>query len=354
MPVYKYIPSYSVPLTAFIGIYLGGLWVFITPVYIFILLPLVEWLYGENRSNLSPEEEEKIKTSFSYSLLLWSHVPIQYLLTIYFLSVIAGGKLTGLVLAGAVLSVGISNGGVGITVAHELIHRSNKLEQWLGRGILLTTFYMHFAIEHIYGHHRHVATPEDPATAKKGESFYSFWFRTVPGQYLSAWNIQIKRLDKFGYNFFSIYNEMLVFLILQIALLAAIVVVFTPAAALLFLGSCIVAFSMLEAVNYLEHYGLERLRKDNNRYEKVDQHHSWNSDFVISRMFLFELSRHSDHHVVASRKYQLLRSFEDSPQLPSGYPGMILIALMPPLWFRIMDPLVERVSFPNQNPKTSQ
>ena len=197
MKIYSYIPSYTVPASAFIGIYLGGFWTFITPVYIFLLLPLAEWITGENKYNLKPQEEEKTKASAGYSFLLWSHVPIQYFVTGYFLWMCSIGQLSGWSLAGGILSVGISNGGVGITVAHELIHRSNRFEQWLGRAILLTTFYMHFAIEHVYGHHKHVATPDDPATAKKGEHFYRFWLRTVPGQYISAWQLfhKIHRSD---------------------------------------------------------------------------------------------------------------------------------------------------------------
>lgn len=345
MKLYSYIPSYSVPASAAIGMNLGGFWTFLTPVYIFFLLPLAEWLTGENKKNLSPEEEEKTKASLGYSLLLWSHVSIQYVVTGYFLWMYASGQLAGWAMFGAILSVGISNGGVGITVAHELIHRSNKIEQWLGRALLLTTFYMHFAIEHVYGHHKHVATPDDPATARKGEHFYRFWLRTVPGQYISAWKIERERLEKFNRPFLSIHNEMLLFLIMQIGFIALISYLFGTSVLLPFLATCIIAFSLLEAVNYLEHYGLERrMQPPKKRYEKVGHHHSWNSDHLISRMFLFELSRHSDHHAVASRKYQVLRSYGESPQLPTGYPGMILIALLPSLWFRIMDPLVERAS----------
>ena len=342
MSIIRYIPSYTVPLSAALGIYLGAAWTFITPVYIFMLLPALEWITGEDKHNVSAEDEAKLKDSFAYSFLLWSHVPLQYALTGYFLWAFSMGSLSGWALAGAVLSVGISNGGVGITVAHELVHRSNKAEQWLGRALLLTTCYTHFAIEHVYGHHKHVATPDDPATAKEGEHFYLFWLRTVPGQYRSAWQIEMKRLKKFGRSFLSLKNEMLILSLLQICLLAIIAIVFKPFALVPFLLSAIVAFSLLEAVNYLEHYGLERNSTESGRYEKVDHHHSWNSDYKVSRMFLFELSRHSDHHAVASRKYQVLRSFEESPQLPTGYPGMIVVALIPPLWFSVMDPLVEQ------------
>lgn len=377
MPVWKYLPSYSIPITAFLGILLATdsavltgvlqailgasigaqaaqgvqsvlptspFWAFLTPIYIFLLIPFVEWMVGADPSNHDAEAEERAKASKAYSLLLWSYVPIQYALTGFLLWIAAAGHLSGLALAGAILSVGVSNGGTGITVAHELIHRSSRFEQWLGRALLLSTFYMHFAIEHVYGHHKHVATDEDPATAKKGENFYRFWLRTVPEQYLSAWMIERERLRKKKKGFWTLSNEMILFHLLQVSLVAGIGFTLGWTVAGVFLLSCLIAFSLLEAVNYLEHYGLERHEQENGRFEKVDHHHSWNSDHVVSRMFLFELSRHSDHHAVASRKYQVLRSFEESPQLPTGYPGMVLLALLPPLWFKVMDPLVDRAA----------
>jgi alkane 1-monooxygenase len=324
-------------------------------------------LVGSNPSNHNPEQEAKAKASFGYTLLLWSYVPIQYALTAFFLLKLSAGGFSGpgigvigsltgaefstglnsavwiLGLIGATLSLGISNGGIGFTVAHELIHRSSKFEQSLGRALLLTTFYMHFAIEHVYGHHKHVGTEEDAATARKGETFYRFLVRSVPDQYRSAWEIERKRLKKKKKGFWSFSNEMLGFQVTQLAWLATIFWLMGPVVALLYIVSCVLAFSLLEAVNYLEHYGLEREKDERDRYQKVDHHHSWNSDHVVSRMFLFELSRHSDHHMVASRHYQVLRSLDDSPQLPTGYPGMILLAVIPPLWFRVMNPLVDRV-----------
>lgn len=362
MPIWNYLPSYTIPLSAALGLWLGGAWTFLTPAYVFVLIPLLERLAGVDPSNHDPETERRVKASRLYSALLWSYVPIQIALTAFFLwrvwsadpaGALAGWlgasgsgpawePLTGWALAGAILSVGVSNGGTGITVAHELIHRASRFEQVLGRILLLTTFYMHFAIEHVYGHHKHVATEHDPATARRGESFYRFWLRTVPAQYASAWAIERRRLAKKKQGLFSWHNEMAWFHVWQAGLLALIAFGLGWGAALAFLGTCLVAFSLLEAVNYLEHYGLERHEADNGRYEKVDHHHSWNSDHVVSRMFLFELSRHSDHHATASRKYQVLRSFEESPQLPTGYPGMILLALVPPVWFRVMNPLVDR------------
>ena len=367
MSIWKYLPSYSIPIAAALGMWLGGYWTLVTPIYVFLFIPLVEWLVGSNPSNHNPEQEDKAKASFGYTLLLCSYVPIQYALTGFFLlklstsgfsgaGIGAIGSLTGaefstgmnsviwvVGLIGATLSLSISNGGIGFTVAHELIHRSSKFEQWLGRALLLTTLYMHFAIEHVYGHHKHVGTEEDAATARKGETFYRFLIRSVPDQYRSAWEIERKRLKQKKKSFWSFSNEMLGFQVTQLAWMSLIVWLMGPMVALIYLVSCVLAFSLLEAVNYLEHYGLEREKDERDRYKKVDHHHSWNSDHVVSRMFLFELSRHSDHHMVASRHYQVLRSLDNSPQLPTGYPGMILLAMIPPFWFRVMNPLVDKV-----------
>ena len=367
MSIWKYLPSYSIPIAAALGMWLGGYWTLVTPIYVFLFIPLVEWLVGSIPSNHNPEQDDKAKASFGYTLLLWSYVPIQYALTGFFLLKLSAGGFSEpgigafatltdaefsigmnsviwvMGLIGATLSLGISNGGIGFTVAHELIHRSSKFEQWLGRALLLTTLYMHFAIEHVYGHHKHVGTEEDAATARKGETFYRFLIRSVPDQYRSAWEIERKRLKQKKKRFWSFSNEMLGFQVAQLAWMSLIVWLMGPMVTLIYLVSCVLAFSLLEAVNYLEHYGLERKKDERDRYKKVDHHHSWNSDHVVSRMFLFELSRHSDHHMVASRHYQVLRSLDNSPQLPTGYPGMILLAMIPPFWFRVMNPLVDKV-----------
>ncbi len=367
MSIWKYLPSYSIPIAAALGMWLGGYWTLVTPIYVFLFIPLVEWLVGSNPNNHDPEQEECAKANFGYTLLLWSYVPIQYVLTGFFLLKLSTGGFSGpeietfgtltgaefstgtksvvwvVGLIGATLSLGISNGGIGFTVAHELIHRSSKFEQWLGQALLLTTLYLHFAIEHVYGHHKHVGTEEDAATARKGETFYRFLIRSVPDQYRSAWNIERKRLKKKKKRFWSLSNEMLGFQMTQMVWIGLIYFLMGAVVTIVYVISCILAFSLLEAVNYLEHYGLEREKNDRDRYEKVDHHHSWNSDHVVSRMFLFELSRHSDHHMVASRHYQVLRSLDEGPQLPTGYPGMILLAMIPPLWFRVMNPLVDKV-----------
>jgi alkane 1-monooxygenase len=350
MRAVRYLPAYLIPMTVVLGATLGGLWSWTTSLFVFVFIPVLELLAGRDTANLAAEDEELIKRQPLFSWILWSYVPIQVGLTLYVLRLLSTRDLAPYEQLGLVLSLGVSNGGVGITVAHELVHRASKLEQWLGRILLMTTWYMHFAIEHVRGHHVHVATPQDPASAPLHTSVYRFWLRTVPAQWLSAWQLESKRLIKRGRPVLSFHNEMLWFLVLQIAFTASLGWWLGPVAVLGFLTSCVVAFSLLEVVNYLEHYGLERQVDSNGKIERVSPEHSWNSDHVVSRMFLFELSRHSDHHATASRKYQVLRSFEESPNLPTGYPGMVLLALVPPVWFWVMNPRVEKYRNQGKSP----
>ncbi len=239
--------------------------------------------------------------------------------------------------------MGLACGALGINVAHELGHRTKKYEQVMAKTLLLSSLYMHFFIEHNRGHHKNVSTPIDPATSRLNETFYSFWVKSVFGGWMSAWHLESHRLKKMKQNFWNpIHNEMLRFQIIQIAFVAAIYLVFGWVGTLGFIASSIIGFSLLEIVNYIEHYGLMRKQLPNGSYEKVKPHHSWNSGHELGRIFLFELTRHSDHHFNPSRKYQILRHFEDAPQMPTGYLAMIPLALVPPLWFKIMNPLVEK------------
>ena len=341
MPAWRYLSAYSIPGFALLGVLYGGLFSWLTVVVVFVFIPLAELLVGRNPENMDEEAEAKAKNSLLYSFVLWFFVPIPFLLTLAFGYRFNEGAYQTYESIGNVLSIALSSGGIGITIAHELVHRKSVFEQYLGRLILLSVFYMHFAIEHVRGHHALVATNEDPATARRGQSYYGFWLTSVWGQWISAWKLEAKRLNKLGHSTIHYKNEMIHFTLLQAAYLIVLGWLFGWMFTAMALAMGIAAFSLLEGVNYIEHYGLEREVLGNGRYEKVGDHHSWNSDHVISRMLLFELTRHSDHHAVASRHYQILRSLEESPQLPTGYPGMILLALVPPLWFRVMDPIVE-------------
>lgn len=342
MSPWRYLIAYTIPLLVYLTIDMGSWITWIPVVYVFLIIPLADFIVGRDTSNLSAEAENRAKASKVYTFILWMFIPVQFGLVFWLGYHYSIGQLSGLSLAGAMLSVALSNGGIGITIAHELVHRSNKGEQWLGRILLMSVLYMHFAIEHVRGHHATVATEEDPASARKGQSFYAFLLPSIVGQYLSAWHLEAERLKKLKKPVISLSNEMIQFTICELLMVIGMYMWFGAAFAGIFMMVSFLSFSLLEAVNYLEHYGLERRKQSNGRYEKVTHHHSWNSDHILSRMFLFELTRHSDHHAVASRKYQILRTFEDSPQLPTGYPGMILLALIPPIWFWVMDPLVEK------------
>jgi alkane 1-monooxygenase len=214
----------------------------------------------------------------------------------------------------------------------------------MSKILLLTSLYMHFFIEHNRGHHKHVSTPDDPASARRGEWLFTFWFRSVWGSYWSAWEIENKRIRKSGKPLFSLANEMVVYHFVQATAILLIGWAFGWQVMLYFLAAAISGFLLLETVNYIEHYGLQRKKMPNGSYESVLPEHSWNSDHLFGRLLLFELSRHSDHHYRAGRKYQTLRHMEGSPQMPTGYPGMLVLAVFSPLWFWVMHRAIDRFS----------
>jgi alkane 1-monooxygenase len=230
---------------------------------------------------------------------------------------------------GFVIGFSLVTGGIGITVAHELGHKKSKLEQFYSKLLLMTVCYMHFYIEHNRGHHVQVATPDDPATARKDENFYAFWFRSVFLGYGHAWQLEKERFTLLPIAFCTV-------LTFGLSLLNGRLVWEVP---VFFFTQSILAFSLLELVNYIEHYGIVR-KVVAGKYERVNPLHSWNSSHLISNFFLFQLQRHSDHHANAIKRYQVLNHYDNSPQLPFGYPTMILIALLPPLWFAKMNPLL--------------
>jgi alkane 1-monooxygenase len=233
--------------------------------------------------------------------------------------------------------MGIMCGVFGINVAHELGHSAKIFDRIIARVLLSTSLYMHFYVEHNKGHHKWVATNQDPATARKNESIYSFWFRVIPGSYVSAWKISINECKRA--NRPLLLSETFMYTLLQL-FICVVIFIWNPLALLLFIIASVLGIMLLETVNYIEHYGLIRNKINDNRYEKVAPEHSWNSDHILGRAVLFELSRHSDHHANPERSYQDLRSLETSKQLPFGYPAMIVLALFPRRWFQVMNPLL--------------
>ena len=333
----KYLASLSIPVVAFIGLSLKGIYSFLTPVYAFILIPILELILSEDAANLREEEASEKAISPIFDWLLYINVPIVFGLLGYALLEITQSSLATYEIIGFVFSTGIVLGVNGINVGHELGHRQASKERFLGKILLLPSLYMHFYIEHNFGHHLHAATKEDPATARYNQSVYSFWFTSTIRQYFSAWRIQMKLLKNYKLSFLSLRNDMFWTALIQIAYLIVVFVIFGLNGLLFALSAAVVGFLLLETVNYIEHYGLLRSRTKSGRYERVREIHSWNSNHTIGRIVLYELTRHSDHHYISSKKYQVLDCHEDSPQLPFGYPTSMVIALIPPLWFSIMN-----------------
>ena len=336
----KYLMSYSIALTAFIGILIGGPLVYLTVVYTFIFIPILESNTKEYINEYSDDEKKSRNLDPFFDFLLYLNIPIVY--GIFFVSLntlVYTNSISEII--GIILSASIVMATNGINVGHELGHRKSLFSRTCSKLLYLPCQYMHFFIEHNYGHHINVATPNDPATAKYKQNLYSFWISSVTKTYISAWRIQLKLLRVSKLSFFSLRNDMIFYTLFQISFLIFIYLnyglVITIYSVLMSIGS----FLFLETINYVEHYGLLRKIKSNGKYERVKPHHSWNSNHTIGRITLYELTRHSDHHFISSKKYQVLESIDDSPQLPYGYPTSILISFFPPLWFRIMNPLVE-------------
>jgi alkane 1-monooxygenase len=342
----KYLAAFSIPIICFLGISLKGIWTYATPVYAFVLIPVLEMLLPLDHENLTRESAESKSKQRIFDWLLYLNVPIVFALLLYNFNEVASHDLMTYELVGLIFSVGIVLGVNGINVAHELGHRQQTNERFLGKLLLLPSHYMHFYIEHNYGHHMHAATPEDPATARYNQSVYSFWLTSSFRQYFNAWNIQLKLLKTQNHSFISVYNDMLWYAVFQVVYLLSVLFVFGPKVLLFAILAGIGGFILLETVNYIEHYGLIRLKKSSGRYERVSEIHSWNSNHVVGRIVLYELTRHSDHHYKSSKKYQILDCHDESPQMPFGYPTSMVLALMPPLWFKVMNKRIPREMIP--------
>lgn len=339
----KYLLGYIPPVSAIAAVYFAGIWSFSTVIIAFVLVPILELITPQFTENFDQNDEPSRISNIFFDWMLYLNLPLHFVLIWMYFSTLSAGGLMIYEIIGMTLSVGIIVATIGINVAHELGHRKEKHEQFMSKLLLMTALYMHFFIEHNRGHHKNVATEEDPATSRFGENIYAFWFRSTRDSYLDAWKLENERLRKKGVAVFSLNNEMIWYQIIQILYLATIGYVFGWQMILFAIAIAIIGFLLLESVNYIEHYGLKRKKLPNGRYENVLPTHSWNSNHEVGRILLYELTRHSDHHFKSTRKYQVLRHFDESPQLPYGYPNSILLALVPPLWFRLMNGKVEEI-----------
>ena len=331
--------SYSIALFAFIGISLGGFYNYLAVIFTFVFIPVLEIIVKKSDEKYTDEEKKNRNLDPFFDLLLYLNIPIVFGIFFFSLEKLALASSVYDII-GIILSASIVMATNGINVGHELGHRKSLIARTCSKLLYLPCQYMHFYIEHNFGHHINVATPEDPATARYKQTVYSFWITSVIRTYVSAWEIQLKLLKVSKRSFFSIKNDMVFYTLFQLSFLVFIYYNFGLYLTLLSILMSIVSFLFLETINYVEHYGLLRKKEPSGRYERVKPHHSWNSNHTIGRIVLYELTRHSDHHFKSSKKYQVLESLDECPHLPHGYPTSILISLIPPLWFSIMNPLV--------------
>ncbi|RFP63935.1 alkane 1-monooxygenase [Hymenobacter lapidiphilus] len=334
----RYLSAYLVPACVAVGLVWRGPWAWLTPLFVFGLVPLLELAWPpRNVVSNEPATAGAAHHPF-FDWLLYLCVPLHVGLLVWYLVVLTQVPLTGAETTGLVLSMGICGGSLGINVAHELGHRSRGYEQRLAQVLLGSALYLHFFIEHNRGHHRHVATPLDPATSRFNEPFWQFLPRALGGEFRSAWHLEAERLRRLEVPAWSGQNQLLRFMAVQLGAVAIVTLVFGWIGLLAWAGA-----ALFQLVNYVEHYGLLRQRTAGGGYERVQPQHSWNSEHAVGRILLYELTRHSDHHYLASRPYHTLRHQPASPQMPTGYPGMMLLAAVPPLWFKVMNRRVPAV-----------
>ena len=333
----KYLTAYLLPFSAYYSVYTGGGWSYLTPVLAFVIVPLLEILQTQSIDRNDADEKDRKNNLLFFDFLLYMNVPIVYGIIAFFIYKNLNAQHDVYELIGMVFSVGIVLGSNGINVAHELGHRVSKRSQFVANALLLPSFYLHFTIEHNLGHHKNVATPLDPASAPMNMSVYEFWWVSVTGSFLSALRIEKQLLAKKGLRTTTYHNRILVYSMFE-ALYVALLFLFLPWwLAVLVAASGVIGFLLLETINYIEHYGLRRKVLPDGKYERVQPVHSWNSNHWLGRVLLYELTRHSDHHYRASKKYQILEHKDEAPQLPVGYPAAMMMALIPPLWYRVMD-----------------
>lgn len=310
------------------------------PVFLYGVLPLADWLIGEDKSNPPESAVRALSDDVYYKRCVMVFIPLQFVSFVGSMAYLTSGQLGWIGSIGLLISVGIVSG-VAFNTAHELGHKRKGLSDWLAKLSLAPTAYGHFFVEHNRGHHARVATPEDPASAKYGESFYEFLPRTVLGGFRSAWELEKIRLGRQGKSVWHYKNHNLqawaMTLVLYVGMVAVLGVEVLPWLVI----NSLYAISLFEIVNYLEHYGLCRQKEPDGRYERCKPEHSWNSNHLVTNLFLYQLQRHSDHHANPTRPYQALRHMDNTPQLPSGYAGMVPLAYFPPLWRKVMDKRVK-------------
>jgi alkane 1-monooxygenase len=333
------IPALSAVLAVTTG--LGAFWYF-GPFFVFVVMPLADLVAGFDRNNPPDEVIDALEADKYYRRVTYAFLPLQYAGMVFAAYLFAGGTVLGSHPLNVVDKVGFALGvgmvaGIAINTAHELGHKKEEHERWFARVALAQTFYGHFFIEHNRGHHVRVATPEDPASSRLGETIWEFLPRTVLGSLRSAWDLEKARLARLNRSPWTLRNDVLNAWAFSVLIWGALVVAFGVGILPYLAISAVVGIWLLESVNYLEHYGMKRQRLDSGRYERVTPAHSWNSNNIGTNVLLYHLQRHSDHHANPTRRYQALRDFAEAPVLPTGYAGMIVLTWVPAVWRSVMD-----------------
>lgn len=339
----KYLLAYIIPSLALLCAFNPQSYYYLVPLVGYILIPILEQIIPPNNYNQADLEDQSRSENKFFDVLLYLNFPLIYIILGVGIYNLVNVTLTSTQVLLCLLSFGICMSTAGLNVAHELGHRQNPVDQIISRLMLATSMYMHFNIEHNLGHHKYVATDKDPASAKLNEWVYSFYFRSIIGQYLSAWHIENQIVKSKTGSHLHYSNRMIQFHLFQAILIFAIIYFYGWYGLSCFLITALISVLHLETINYIEHYGLSRKKLANGRYEPVEPRHSWNSDHVVGRIFLYELTRHSDHHYKSSRKFQTLRSLEEGPNLLLGYPGSIMLSLIPPLWINLMNKRLKNI-----------
>ena len=318
-------------------------WAFFPLLFIFGIVPILDYIVGKDPSN--PDEETQVPSLSEEKIYRWftlAMFPLMLGILAFGGWVFAGwAQFSTLGQLGWVISCGVIGGVVAINVGHELVHKDPKLENWTGGLLLACVTYAGFKVEHVRGHHVHVSTPEDASSSRYNQSLYDFLPKALVRNFLAAWRLEAAYLKRKGKKVVSKDNELIWWYGFSLLLAGVFYAAFGWIGVGFFFAQGLLAGMTLEVINYIEHYGLHRRVLENGRFERVTPAHSWNSNYLLTNLLLFHLQRHSDHHAYAKRRYQVLRHYDESPQLPGGYASMFVLAWIPPLWKAVMNPRVE-------------
>jgi alkane 1-monooxygenase len=338
----RHLVGFAMPVSVLLGAARGGFWTFQTPLGVFLAVPILDLIVGAERDRVTPSAALALNGSIAFKSVIWAWVPIQLALLIWAARVAALGHHAPEEFAGFTLSVGLTTGCIGVTFAHELLHRHGRFERALADVLLLSVTYPHFRVAHIHGHHRHVGTEYDCGTARFGENIYRFLVRALFGNILIAWRVEATRARRRAQPPYDPRNRMIRYGVTLCVMYGVIWRLFGARGLVFWAAQSGVAIFVLEATNYLQHYGLMRPEGEPGSYLSVQAHHSWDSSHQVTNWTLINLAHHADHHLSPSKSYETLRHLADAPRLPAGYSTMMLLAMVPPLWRKVMDPHVVR------------